>query len=253
MFVLVSPAKKLNNDAINVNQPTIPVLLGDSEKLIVEVKKKSAADLKKLMGISDKLAELNVKRFQEFSTPFTTVNAKPAIHFFAGDTYIGLNSSTMDDADIEFAQMHLGILSGLYGLLRPKDLMQAYRLEMGTKMKNGRGKNLYEFWGERITKQINKHLNDQKEATIINLASKEYFSSVAVEKLVGKVITPIFKERRKGILKIISFSAKRARGSMARYIILNRIENCDDIKKFSEDGYVFTKELSDEHNWVFVR
>ena len=253
MYVLVSPAKKMNTDATLVEKPTIPSLLDDSELLIEEAKKKTVSDLKKLMGISDKLATLNVDRFQQFSTPFTEENAKPAIHFFAGDTYVGLNAKTMSAEDIDYAQEHLGILSGLYGLLRPKDLIQAYRLEMGTKMKNKRGKNLYEFWGAKIAQEINTYTKKHSEQVVINLASNEYFSSVQVKELLGTVITPIFKEKRNGTLKIISFSAKRARGTMARYIIENRIENSSDLKKFNEDGYLFNSELSDEHNWVFVR
>ena len=253
MYVVISPAKKMHDDVTLVSEPTIPSLLSDSKKLVSVAKGKTKEDLRQLMGISDRLASLNVQRFQAFSTPFTEKNAKPAIHFFAGDTYVGLAASTMEPEDIEYAQLHLGILSGLYGLLRPKDLMQAYRLEMGTKMSNARGKNLYEFWGKKITSKINLYIADQKEKVLINLASNEYFSSIQTEHLTAKVITPVFKEERNGKLKIISFSAKRARGTMARYIINNRIDKAEEIKKFTEDGYLFQDKLSDDGNWVFVR
>lgn len=253
MYIVISPAKKLNHPVTTVDEPTIPTLLADSKELIKEAKSKSVQDLKKLMKISDKLANLNVERFQQFTTPFTTNNSGPAIHSFAGDTYVGLDAATMTSEDINYAQNHLGILSGLYGLLRPKDLMQPYRLEMGTSLKNPRGKNLYAFWGERITQEINQHITVQNHKVLINLASTEYFSSIITNALKAKVITPVFKEERNGVLKIISFSAKRARGMMARYIIDHRLTKCEDLEQFNKDGYSFQADLSDEANWVFVR
>ena len=253
MYILISPAKKLHNETSLVEGMTNPSLLEDSEVLVTEAKQKTVSELQKLMGISDKLATLNAERFQNFTTPFTPQNARPAVLMFAGDTYVGLDATSLTEKDLEYAQRHLGILSGLYGLLRPKDLMQAYRLEMGTRMKTKRGSNLYSFWGDRITKQINEHLKDHKKKTVINLASKEYFSSVQEDKLLGTVITPVFKENRNGTLKIISFSAKRARGTMARYIIKHRIEEPEGLRSFAEDNYRYKPELSDEQNWVFVR
>ena len=253
MYVLISPAKKLHNDTSLIEGMTHPSLLEDSELLVTEARRKTVPELQKLMGISDKLATLNVQRFKSFSTPFTPDNAKPAVLMFAGDTYVGLDATSLTEKDLEYAQQHLGILSGLYGLLRPKDLMQAYRLEMGTKMKTKRGGNLYSFWGDKITQQINAHLKSHEKKAVINLASKEYFSSVHEDKLLGTVITPVFKENRNGKLKIISFSAKRARGTMARYIIKNRIEEPEGLLSFREDGYRYQQDLSDEQNWVFVR
>ena len=253
MYVLISPAKKLNNETSPVEGVTHPSLLTDSEVLVAEARQKTVPELQKLMGISDKLATLNAARFQSFSTPFTPQNAQPAVLMFAGDTYVGLEASTLTEEDLDYAQQHLGILSGLYGLLRPKDLIQAYRLEMGTRMKTKRGSNLYSFWGDKITEEVNAHLKSHERKTVINLASKEYFSSVQADKLLGTVITPVFKENRNGKLKIISFSAKRARGTMARYIIKNRIEQPEALKSFAEDSYRYNPQLSDEQNWVFVR
>jgi uncharacterized protein len=253
MYIVISPAKKLNASVDVVNGPTIPKLLEDSKELISAAKNKSIDDLKKLMKISDKLATLNFQRFQKFSTPFTEKNSGPAINTFAGDTYVGLNASTMTAEDVDYAQNHLGILSGLYGLLRPKDLMQAYRLEMGTSLQNPRGKNLYAFWGDKITMEINQHIKAQNHTALINLASNEYFSSINQGALRAKLITPVFKEERKGVLKIISFSAKRARGTMARYILDHRLKKFQELKEFNRDGYTFKEELSDQGNWVFVR
>ena len=205
------------------------------------------------MGISDKLAELNRDRFLAFSTPFDLDNARAAAYFFAGDTYMGLDAESMTDNDMEFAQGHLGILSGLYGLLRPLDLIQPYRLEMGTRLQNPKGDDLYQFWGTKIAQAINLKLNESEEKVLINLASKEYFRSVDTKKIKAKIITPVFKEERNGKLKIISFNAKRARGMMARYIIDNRLLNPESIKSFCQDGYRFNAELSDDTNWVFTR
>ena len=254
MLAVVSPAKKLDTTdigrALSFTQPS---LLGDTEQLIDTTKSLKPADLQSLMGISEKLATLNHDRFQAFQTPFTEANAKAAALMFNGDTYVGLNASTLSDESLEWAQDRLAILSGLYGILRPLDLIQPYRLEMGTKLKTERGKSLYEFWGNRITTQIQAQLENHKDPTLVNLASNEYFKSVQTKALPGTVITPAFKEVRDGKPKMISFMAKRARGMMARYIIDHRIESPDGLKQFDVDGYAFTPDLSDETTWTFIR
>lgn len=207
----------------------------------------------KLMGISENLADLNYQRFQHFSRPFDRSNAKPAIFAFRGDTYVGLDADTMKDADIDWAEDHFRMLSGLYGLLKPRDLMQPYRLEMGTRLENPRGKDLYAFWGDKIAKEINKLTEGHKDRSLINLASNEYFKSVKTKLLDGPVITPVFKEVKGGAAKVVGFSAKRARGMMARYMIDNRLENPQDLKKFNVDGYCYQDDLSNETEWVFTR
>lgn len=254
MLVIVSPAKKLDFESENLRgKHTQPALISDTRQLAAEAKKLKAGDLKKLMGISDALADLNAARFKAFNTPFTPANARPAIDAFKGDVYVGLDAPTLSDDDIAFAQDHLRILSGLYGLLKPLDLMQAYRLEMGIRFENSRGTNLYQFWGDKITKTLNKDLSAQDEPELINLASGEYFKAVKSKLIKGRIISPAFKEIRDGQLKIISFSAKKARGLMARYIIDHRITKADQLKAFDLDGYRFNEERSGEDEWVFIR
>ena len=254
MLAVVSPAKKLDTDALGRNlKLTQPGLLVETERLIATAKKLAPKDLQSLMGISEKLASLNHARFQAFSTPFTADNAKPAALMFAGDTYTGLAASTLSGADLDWAQHHLGILSGLYGLLRPLDLIQPYRLEMGTKLKTQRGKNLYQFWGDRITDALSDRVVDHEDKTIINLASVEYFKSVKTTALPGPVITPVFKELRDGGPKIISFMAKRARGMMARHIIAGRIDRPEGLRAFTEGDYRFDSESSTDTVYTFTR
>ena len=254
MLAVVSPAKKLDtaevSRSLSFSQPS---LLADTEELIQKTKTLKPSDLQSLMGISEKLADLNHARFQDFSTPFTETNAKAAALMFNGDTYTGLDASTLSDASLEWAQDHLAILSGLYGVLRPLDLIQPYRLEMGTRLKTDRGTSLYDFWGDRITNQIREQLAAHDNKTVVNLASNEYFKSVKTSGLPGPVLTPAFKELRDGKPKMISFLAKRARGMMARYIIDNRVENPADLKEFNVDGYAFDEALSDESTWTFIR
>jgi len=221
--------------------------------LVEELRKKSSNDIQKLMSVSVKIADLNVERYQSFKTPFNTKNAKPSVLAFKGDVYTGLQAGDFSEEEMQFAQEHVRILSGLYGILRPMDLMQAYRLEMGTKIPNAGGKNLYEFWGEKITKTINKDLKANGGNAIVNLASKEYFHSVKTKSLQGDLYHINFKENRNGTYKIISFSAKKARGIMARYIVQNNITNPEDLKKFGEDNYCFNPDLSSEKDWVFTR
>lgn len=254
MLAVVSPAKKLDfeTDApeMAVSQP---VFLDDTEELIEVARKKSRRDLMKLMGISENLADLNYQRFAHFSRPFDRTNAKPAVFAFRGDTYIGLDADTMKAKDIDWAEDHFRMLSGLYGLLKPRDLMQPYRLEMGTKLANARGKDLYAFWGDKIAHEINRLTDGHKDRSLINLASNEYFKSVKTKTLEGPVITPVFKEVKAGVAKVIGFSAKRARGMMARFIIDNRLETPEGLKKFAVDGYGYQDDLSTETEWVFTR
>ena len=254
MLVVVSPAKNLDYESsVPVSKHTQPELLDDASSLTQECKELSPAQLGSLMKISDKLATLNANRFAEFSVPFTNDNARQALFAFNGDVYTGLDAQSLSEQDITYAQQHLRILSGLYGVLRPLDLMQAYRLEMGTKLENSRGKNLYEYWDNRITKVLNEALEAQGDNVLINLASNEYFKSVKKSALDGMIITPVFKDKKNGQYKIISFFAKKARGLMARYIIQNQVRDVDGLKAFDTAGYYFCEEQSSSSQLVFLR
>ena len=254
MLVVVSPAKNLDFESeIPVSQFTQPAMLEDTERLMEVCRTLSPADLSSLMKISDKLATLNANRFAEFSTPFSPDNARQAMYAFNGDVYTGLDAYSLDSETVEYAQKHLRILSGLYGLLRPLDLMQAYRLEMGTKLANPEGKDLYAFWDDRITHMLNKALEEQGDNVLINLASNEYFKAVKKKSLDGMIITPTFKDCKNGQYKIISFFAKKARGLMARYILESRVEDVEGLKNFDVDGYVFSEEQSSSTELVFLR
>ena len=254
MLVVVSPAKNLDFESdIPVKQFTQPAMLEDTEKLMEVCRTLSPADLSSLMKISDKLATLNANRFAEFTTPFTPDNARQAMYAFNGDVYTGLDAYSLDSDTVAYAQKHLRILSGLYGLLRPLDLMQAYRLEMGTKLANPEGKDLYAFWDDRITYVLNKALEAQGDNVLINLASNEYFKAVKKKSLDGMIITPTFKDCKNGQYKIISFFAKKARGLMARYILENRVEDVEGLKNFEVDGYVFSEEQSSSTELVYLR
>ena len=217
------------------------------------MKNKSAEDIGKLMKISEKLATLNHERYQSFSDDVESPEAKPAALMFDGDTFTGLQANDFAEADWNFAQQHLGILSGLYGLLRPLDLIQPHRLEMGTRLKTDRGTNLYGFWGDEIANLLQDRNATSEDGNLINLASNEYFKSVARPTLEMNVITPSFKEMRDGKLKLISFSAKRARGAMARFIIKNHIQDAEELKSFDLDGYRYDSSNSDDNEWLFVR
>ena len=217
--------------------------------LIKDLKKLKSIEVQSLMNVSATIAELNTDRFNKWSLPFSLENAKPAIHAFKGDVYTGMDASSLTEDELNFAQESLSILSGLYGLLRPFDLMQAYRLEMGTKFATKREKNLYEFWGDKITEEINTREKD----TLLNLASNEYFKAVNKKTLRANLITPVFKDEKNGVLKVISFFAKKARGMMARYIIQNHITNVEEIKNFNLGGYAFNQSLSTDKEWVFTR
>ena len=252
MLMVVSPAKTLDYETpLPLSESTQPQLLDDAQELIDQLKSLNPADVASLMGLSDKLSILNVTRFQHWSQPFTNENARPAIYAFKGDVYTGLDAYSFNKADMNFAQKHFRMLSGLYGLLKPLDLMQAYRLEMGTKYTNLRGKNLYDFWGDSITQMLNKEM--KKGDVLLNLASNEYFKVVNKKTLQANIITPVFKDEKNGQYKIISFYAKKARGLMAAYIIKNRVDNIEDLKCFDVDGYYFCPEQSDSKTLMFLR
>lgn len=254
MLLVVSPAKKLDFESPTAtNKFTQPDLLKESQLLIDECVKLTPSDIASLMKLSDKLAGLNAARFGEWSTPFTADNARQAVLSFNGDVYSGLDAQSFTDDDFDFAQKHFRILSGLYGLLRPLDLMQAYRLEMGCKLSNSRGDNLYHFWGDIITNELNKVISTQDDDVLINLASTEYFKSVKKKSLHATIITPAFKDWKNGQYKMISFYAKKARGLMARYIIQNKITNTEALKSFDLGGYQYNEEFSKGNDWVFTR
>ncbi|KGK00417.1 peroxide stress protein YaaA [Thalassotalea sp. ND16A] len=254
MLIVVSPAKNLDFESdLATTEYSQPELLDHSEQLIKRCLKLTPADLSSLMGISDKLAGLNAARFADWSMPFTVKNARQAVLAFNGDVYTGLDAKTLSEQDFSFAQQHLRILSGLYGLLKPLDLMQAYRLEMGTKLDNNRGANLYQFWGNVITDKLNQTLQAQGDDVLINLASTEYFKSVKKKELNATIITPAFKDWKNGQYKMISFFAKKARGLMARYIIENQLNDVEQIKQFDAAGYGYNDELSTPSVPVFTR
>lgn len=254
MLIVVSPAKNLDYESpLTTEKFSQPELLDDSQELIERCRQLTPADLSSLMSISDKLAGLNAARFGEWQLPFTAENARPAVLAFNGDVYTGLDAKTFDQRDFHFAQDKLRILSGLYGVLRPLDLMQAYRLEMGTKLDNQRGSNLYQFWGEIVTDKLNESLEKESDPVLVNLASNEYFKVVKKKKLQASVITPAFKDWKNGEYKMISFFAKKARGLMARYIIQNQLTEVEQLKGFDLDGYQYSESLSTGLSPVFTR
>ncbi len=253
MLFLISPAKTLDYSDTETKEYSIPRLLDQSDKLINTLKKKSHKSIQNLMDVSEKIAVLNVARYKEYHTPFSPSNAKQAVLAFKGDVYTGMDTESFDDGDLEFAQQHLLILSGLYGLLKPLDLMQPYRLEMGTKLKTTRGTNLYQFWKDRITNLINEDLEASNSTIVINLASKEYFKSVNTKKLNHPVLNINFKELRNGKYKVVSFSAKKARGMMCHYAIKNKITDPELLKGFDYENYTYNERLSTELDWMFTR
>lgn len=254
MKLVISPAKTLDFESAPVTKThSNPWFLANSQQLIDQLKELSQADVASLMKLSDKLAALNVARFGSWETPFTPENAKQAILAFKGDVYTGLDAEHFSEDDFSFAQDHLRILSGLYGLLKPLDLIQPYRLEMGTKFANSRGKNLYEFWDMLLTDTLNKEFSNEKEPVLINLASNEYFKAIKVKSLQAEIITPVFKDWKNGQYKMISFYAKKARGLMAAYIIKNRLKDPEQLKCFDSEGYYFSQEQSTGNKWVFLR
>lgn len=254
MLIFLSPAKALDyKTPPHVASFTQPAYLKQSETLIKQLRKLSPADIANLMDLSDPLALLNFNRYADWSLPFSPENAKQAVLAFDGDVYDGLAARTMSADDLDFAQQKVRILSGLYGILKPLDLMQPYRLEMGTKFANKAGKDLYAFWGEKLLEAINAELDTLPQPVAVNLASEEYFKAVVGRKIKGKLIQPVFEDWKNGRYKIISFYAKRARGLMTRYAVLNRLSEPEGLKGFDEDGYGFVPEASDDKTWVFRR
>jgi len=254
MLILVSPAKTLDFDTPPLTaENTQPAFLSDSQELIDQLKKMSAPKVGKLMKISDKLAQLNTERYKSWKLPLTSENSKQCLFAFQGDVYIGLDASTMNKADINFAQKHLRILSGLYGVLRPLDLIRPYRLEMGTKLANQRGQNLYHFWGDNVTNSINSELKNRRKPLVVNLASNEYFKVVNAHKLNAELVSPVFRDKKNNEYKLISFFAKKARGMMSRFIIDNRIKTADELKSFDVAGYKYNKKYSTIEQPVFTR
>ncbi|HIF9482038.1 TPA: peroxide stress protein YaaA [Photobacterium damselae] len=254
MLIVVSPAKTLDYESpLVTEQYTLPELTEHSQQLIEVCRELTPMDIARLMKVSDKIAGLNAARFAEWVPTFTPENARPAMFAFKGDVYTGLAAETMTAKQIAYAQQHFRILSGLYGLLRPLDLMQPYRLEMGTKLENPRGANLYQFWGNIITDKVNLALAEQGDDILVNLASNEYFKSVKPKQVKGTIITPVFKDAKKGQYKVISFYAKKARGLMARYIIDNQIDSIEKLKEFDAAGYYFVAAESTATEFVFKR
>ncbi|MGX5915067.1 peroxide stress protein YaaA [Aliidiomarina sp. Khilg15.8] len=254
MLFVVSPAKNLDYETPpGTDDYTQPQLLDDAQTLVDRCRELSPQELGSLMKISDKLAGLNAARFSEWQTPFTPDNAKQAVFAFNGDVYTGLEAETLDRKALQYAQDHMRILSGLYGVLRPLDLMQPYRLEMGTRLQNERGKDLYQFWGDSITEQLNQDLAQLDQSVLVNLASNEYFKSVNPKKLQAQIVTPVFKDTKNGQLKVISFYAKKARGMMARYIVEKRPQTVEELKGFDHAGYYYDDSLSSDNELVFCR
>ncbi len=254
MLILLSPAKTLDMETpARLANPSQPGFMDDSAALVTSLKRYSKNKLGELMSISEALAELNATRFKTWEPPFDVDNARPAIQAFRGDVYVGLDADTLKKSDLQFAQEHLRILSGLYGVLKPLDLIQAYRLEMGTALKTRRGKNLYEFWGDRITLHLNEELNEMKTGVVVNLASNEYFKSVQPKQLVAPLVSPVFKDEKNGNYKIISFFAKKARGAMARHLIQGRAKNIEAVHEFTALGYEYAPEVSSAGQPVFLR
>ncbi len=254
MLIVVSPAKTLDYESrLPALEATQPRFLDDSAALIKRARKLSADDVAGLMKVSEKIARLNVERFADWSTPFTSANARPAAFAFKGDTYTGLDIARFGGAELAAAQRRLRILSGLYGVLRPLDLMQPYRLEMGTRLDTARGNNLYEFWGDRIGEQLREDMRAVGTDVLLNLASREYFKSVRTEQLPDPVIEPLFQDEKNGRYKVIGFYAKKARGRMAAWVIQNDIDTPQALQQFSEDGYRYHAAASTDTQPVFRR
>lgn len=254
MLAILSPAKTLDYETpLTINKSTQPDFNSESQELISTLREFAPAEISSLMKISDNLAELNHRRYAEWQTQADTANARPAIFAFKGDVYQGLDAQTLAARDVNFAQKHLRVLSGLHGLLRPLDLIQPYRLEMGTRLTTRRGSNLYQFWGDKITNSINQALAQQTSKVLVNLASNEYYQVIQPERIEGRILTINFKELRDGKYRFVSFSAKKARGLMARYMIDKRIIRPNQLRQFDVDGYAFNEALSSDDEWIFTR
>jgi cytoplasmic iron level regulating protein YaaA (DUF328/UPF0246 family) len=253
MLVVVSPAKRLDMKTGQRSDSSLPAFQDDANRLAEVARDLSSKDLQKLMKISENLARLNVERFADFAPVSTDENAKQAAFLFSGDTYSGLEAASLDAESMDWAQNHFRILSGLYGLLRPRDLIQAYRLEMGSRLKTDRGTNLYDYWGDKISVALNEAAKSIDTDTLVNCASVEYFNAVDLAALKLRVITPVFMEEKAGKPKIVSFFAKKARGAMARFMIERRITDPEGVKDFDTGGYKFNVEMSEGDRWVFLR
>lgn len=253
MLILLSPAKTLDMEPVAQPEATLPRLLEDSQELVGVLRQKSRADIQQLMKVSEKLADLNHGRFQQFSLPFTEENAAPAGLAFRGDVYQDLEAHTFTPEEFAFANRQIRILSGLYGVLRPADLMQAYRLEMGTRLENARGKNLYEFWGDKITALLNEDLATQGDDLVLNLASQEYFKSVNTAALQARLLTVHFKDEKDGKFRVVAFNAKRARGRMAQLITREGITTAPPLQELVVNDYIYHPDLSTEDEWVYTR
>ena len=254
MLILLSPAKSLDYETpAPLGEFSLPQFLDRSAALVEVLRGLSPADIARLMAVSDALATLNFDRYAAWAPPFTPANAKQAIFAFNGDVYDGLAASSLTAADLQFAQTQLRILSGLYGILKPLDLMQPYRLEMGTRLATAAGKDLYAFWGDTLLAALNAELAEAAQPVVVNLASEEYFKAVRARKLAARVIQPVFEDWKGGRYKIISFYAKKARGLMARYAVVNRLTDPEALQAFDSEGYAFTPEASDVQTWVFRR
>lgn len=253
MLVIISPAKKLSVEGKKPDWFTTPQFIEHSEKLIKELRKYSPKKLQQLMSISDDLAQLNVERYQQWTINHDTENTKQALFTFTGEVYAGLNATSFKKNELEYAQQHLRILSGLYGVLKPMDAIHAYRLEMGTKLKIGKKSNLYEFWGDTIVNEINNTLKANNDKVLVNLASNEYFKAVNKKKLATPVITPVFKDFTNGQYKTVMVYAKKARGAMAAFIMKNKIKTIEELTAFDTDGYLFNEEASSPKELVFLR
>ena len=254
MLTVISPAKTLDYETPPVTGAfTQPTQLTQSRKLIRRLRQLDSNDISHLMSVSDNLAELNRQRFRQWKTPFKPENARQALFAFKGDVYLGLDAYSLDEDALDFAQQHLRILSGLYGILRPLDLMQPYRLEMGTRLDTEAGSNLYQFWNERLTRALNQELKQSRSQCLVNLASNEYFKAIKPKLLRADIVTPAFREYRNGEYRFIQFFAKKARGLMARYLIDRRIDDVEGLKDFDYEGYRFAPRMSDAKDWVFTR
>lgn len=254
MLIVISPAKTLDLESkYKAPALTQPEFLTDTRKLVKNLRGFTEGGLRKLMNTSEAISTLNVERYKKFKTPFNKDNARPSIFTFKGDVYTGLEAENFSAADLKYAQEHLRILSGLYGALKPLDLMQPYRLEMGTSLENERGKNLYEFWSDKITRAINRDLKAQNDDVLVNLASNEYFSVLDKKALKANIVTPVFKDYSSGKYRVLSFFAKKARGRMAAWVIQNRVSERSKLENFRLDGYAFSKDESTPARLVFLR
>jgi cytoplasmic iron level regulating protein YaaA (DUF328/UPF0246 family) len=254
MLAVISPAKTLDFETpAPTHKHSLPVFLEESKELIGALRQQSPADIAALMKISSKLADLNYQRYAEWKTPFTANNAKPAMLAFKGDVYIGLDGNSYSERDYSWAQKHLRILSGLHGILKPLDLIQPYRLEMGTRLRNGNGQDLYQFWGDKVTQELNVALAEQTQPILVNLASNEYFDVLDPSHIDARIITPTFKDLKNGRYKFMSFYAKQARGLMSSYLVKNRVSTLKALKAFDWRGYYYSEDLSRGDEWVFLR